>query len=104
MNPAHLWLGTHLDNNRDAMAKGRRPTKKPLSGRYRTRSQPWAPNRKKIVGSQAPAAKITEADVVQARAEYAAGVRLRLIAKKYGLSYHGMRGVVLRLTWKHVVP
>lgn len=100
VNPAHLWLGTHLDNNRDAMRKGRRPTAKPRVRAYK----PWSPNRKKRTGDQCPSAILTEADVVQARAEYAAGVRVRVLAHRYGMSYHGMRGVVLRLTWKHVVP
>lgn len=81
VNPAHLWLGTHRDNNLDAVRKHRRPTT------YRKRGK-----------------KITAEGVAKARAEYAAGIRLRLIAEKYGMTYSGMRAIVLRHVWKHIVP
>ena len=85
VNPAHLWLGTHLENSQDAKKKGR------LARKPRTIPRP-------------PRAALTDADVAQIRAEYDAGVRCRVLAKRYGYSYHGMRGIVLRLVWKHVVP
>ena len=85
VNPAHFWLGTHAENSQDAKRKGR------LARKPRTIPRP-------------PRVELTDADVAQIRAEYDAGVRCRVLAKRYGYSYHGMRGIVLRLVWKHVVP
>jgi hypothetical protein len=67
VNPAHLFLGTHLDNARDKMAKGR----------WR-----WAP----LFGEASPSAKLTDAEVDAIRQEYAAGgVSQRALAARYGV-------------------
>src|SRR5262245_839701 len=64
VNPAHLFLGTVLDNNRDALRKGRA-----------------------AVGERAPAAKLTAEDVQRIRREYAEGDGgTRTLAARYGVS------------------
>lgn len=81
-NPAHLFLGTNLDNSRDADRKGR------LRVRF---------------GTAHYCAKLTEADVVECRRAYAAGECSRHgLARRHGVTPRVMANALHRKTWKHV--
>ena len=80
VEPAHLFEGTSADNAEDRNAKGRH-----------------------AYGERNGRAVLTKSQVVSAREEYANGVSVEVLAKKYGLTYHGMRAVVKRVNWKHVL-
>ena len=67
--PAHLFLGTHLDNMADMHRKGR------ASGGRTSRR-----------GEESPAAKVTAAQVSEIRARRARGETGRSVAKAFGLS------------------
>ena len=77
-NPAHLWLGTQTDNNRDAMLKGQRS---------------------KGVGH--PFAKLTEESVREIRALHGSATT-RDIAARLGVSHTAIINVIHRRTWRHV--
>jgi hypothetical protein len=65
VNPAHLFLGTQVDNNNDRIAKGRNS---------------------RMPGQSNPAAKLTPAQVVEIRNRYAAGgVTQWGLADEYGV-------------------
>ncbi len=79
VNPGHLFVGTTLDNMRDMRAKGRAPC---------------------VTGNANPAAKLTAADAVAIRREYAlGGVRQVDLARKYGVGQAAISRVVLRQNW-----
>lgn len=84
VNPAHLWLGTMLDNSRDRDRKGR-------NGGWKTR------------GSNHGRAKLTEHDVPVIREMYASGAHsLEGIAEKFGVNHRTIAAVINGLTWRHV--
>ena len=85
-NPAHLWLGTRTDNNRDMFSKGRgRPV----------------PQR----GAQHKLAKLTEAAAQEIYARYQVGdVTQRDLAAEYGVSQVTVWKVCNRKGWAHAVP
>lgn len=83
VNPAHLWLGTALDNNLDAIRKGR-PN----------------PGNPKIVGELNPTARLTENDVREIRRRAQAGESQRSLAREYGVA--SVNALVHRRQWKHV--
>ena len=88
-NPAHLWAGTAGDNNRDAVMKGR--------------SRPFAGVGSKV-GSEHPAAKLTESQVLQIREDAAQGgwgIQTRL-AEQYGVTPSSIHAIVNRKTWTHI--
>lgn len=76
VNPAHLSLGTNLDNIADRQRKGRTP-----------------------VGSQAGAAKLTEADIVLIRE--ATGT-LKSIGERFGVSLSSIHLIKKAKIWRHV--
>jgi hypothetical protein len=76
INPAHLFLGTALDNNADRDTKGRQ-----------------------VRGERAPFAKLTAADVLAIRADDRAR---REIAKHYGITVHSVGHIQRRVTWRHI--
>lgn len=80
VNPGHLFLGTRSHNSEDMVSKGRQ-TK----------------------GVDVHCAKLTEAQVVDARQRYAEGnVSYRTLAADFGVGEFAMRMAVKRRTWKHV--
>lgn len=81
VNPAHLWLGTAGDNQRDRAAKGRSN----------------APR-----GEQHRSAKLSEADVLAIRARCAAGESQHAVARAFGLSQPSVSHIVRRLSWGHI--
>ncbi len=79
-NPAHLFLGTDLDNVQDRNAKERTAR-----------------------GTRAGSARLTEADVRTIRERYErGGVRQIDLAKEYGVSQVNISHIILRKAWKHV--
>lgn len=80
VNPAHLFLGTHLDNMGDMTMKGRGAN-----------------------GESLPQAKLTEDNVRAIRARYARGdIPMSALAREYGVSESTILRVVRRIDWRHV--
>jgi hypothetical protein len=79
VNPAHLFLGTHAENMRDAAEKG-------LMSRGQDRHM----------------AKITERDVRQIRYLSLAGTLQKEICAKFGICRQSLYMIINRRTWKHV--
>ena len=78
VNPDHLWLGTHKDNERDKIAKGRANYAR---GESHTR------------------AKLTEDAVIDIRKKE---MSQREYARKYGVSRTSIGWVQRRQSWNHV--
>lgn len=100
--PAHLFLGTAADNNRDCSEKGR----KCQGARHPFRREPWRAaaawaHRSRVVhGSEHPAARLTEEAVREIR--QLKGVGARKLAAQFGVSRSTIRWLLKGKTWKHV--
>ncbi len=82
VNPAHLWLGTHGDNMRDMVEKGRTLA---------------------ICGEKNGFARLTAEAVRDIRARYLqGGITQQSLADEYGVSLTAVWYAINRLTWKHV--
>ncbi len=93
INPAHLFLGTHIDNNADRDAKGRQ-AKGELHAR-RIRSGIMSPAK----GERNAKAKLTAEQVMAIRGD----CRLqRVIADDYGVHKSHISNIVTRKTWAHL--
>lgn len=91
-NPAHMFLGTQVDNIQDMCSKGRQRTGTKRG--YRV----WV-----TVGERNPKSKITEADVREIRRRWkAGGISQGDLAKEYGISGSNISGIVRGEYWKHV--
>lgn len=78
-NPEHLFLGTHLDNNRDMVAKGRNNPSK---------------------GEKQRSHKLTELDVIAIRKRYANGEKkVSKLANEYGVNRNTIYDVINRKYW-----
>jgi hypothetical protein len=83
VNPAHLFLGTNLDNMKDRNAKGR----------CRSRGLP---------GDRAARRKLASVDVIDIRAMVADGVQQKDVARIYGVHKATVNDLVLRKTWASI--
>lgn len=80
VNPAHLVLGTHLDNMRDKVERG-------LSHK----------------GTQVKSSALTEAQVVEMRELYASGTTsMARLAKQFNVVVATVFCIVHRKTWRHL--
>lgn len=107
VNPAHLFLGSVDDNNKDRSAKGRssqgadhwthaRPAGLARDARNGHATTPEATRR----GSAHPRARLTEADVVAIRGAYRAGdVNLIALARSYGVARSMIGHIVRGESW-----
>lgn len=98
VNPAHLWLGTAADNNRDMAAKGRA-----ASG---TRNGTHMHPDRVLRGEQQPNARLTEAQVREMRAlhrphSHSVGSPKQL-AQQYGVSIRTVSAILYRKSWRHI--
>jgi hypothetical protein len=85
VNPDHLFLGTHAENMRDMVAKGRR---RKVQG---------------IRGEKSPVAKLTDAKASEALALYrTGGWSHSTLARRYGVSDGAIQQLVQRKTWRHL--
>lgn len=94
-NPAHLFLGTGLDNMRDKVAKGRHVSGMALHPESALR------------GEAHPNAILTEADVAWIRSVYEPGRHKRAwtqraIAEKFGVHRDTIKKAASGTYWKHV--
>jgi hypothetical protein len=85
VNPAHLFLGTAMDNTRDMIAKGRRRT--PLN----------LPR-----GEAQHQSKLTTSDVLRMRRLFKSGVRLAELARMFGVTPTAAGYVCARRSWAHI--
>lgn len=81
VNPAHLWLGTHLDNMMDKIGKNRHNNPR---------------------GSNNTASKLVESDIPKILKLREQGLSHRKISKHFGVSYTVIRLVLRGEIWKHV--
>ncbi len=80
VNPVHLFLGTQLDNIRDAMAKDRDPS-----------------------GERNGRARLTTMQVKEIRCKYSAGhTTLAKLAEQYGTPMQNVSRIVRRELWRNV--
>src|SRR5580692_2166289 len=93
VNPAHLFLGTHKDNTRDSMEKGRH-SPPPRSPDHFSNTEKWKR------GEEHYCAKLTENEVKSIRIS-AEGPRA--LARHFGVSKSLIYAIKKRTVWKHVI-
>ena len=82
VRPSHLYVGTHRDNTRDMVKRGRARV----------------PH-----GESSPLSKLTERDVRFIRKSYAAGMgTCRQIAERFGVCDSHVSAIINRKRWAHV--
>lgn len=80
VRPDHLFLGTSLDNHDDMKAKGR-----------------------SAKGEKHGGARLTEAQVLEIRARFAAGgISQGALRAMYGITQSHVRSIITRKTWRHL--
>jgi hypothetical protein len=82
VRPDHLFLGTQLDNIRDAIAKGRRSH---VGAR----------------GERNGRSRLTEIQVQEIRRRYAAGERTMALAREFGVHRDTVRRILSGIRWNH---
>lgn len=80
VRPAHLFVGTHDDNMRDMVHKGRH----------------WVVP---MPGEKNPSAKLTIKDVVEIRTRYRSGEFQRIIASDFGIRQNHVSRIVRNESW-----
>lgn len=78
-NPAHLWLGTHADNQNDKIAKDRTPK-----------------------GEAAGPAKLKESTVIEIKQMFREGVSRKDLANQFGVNLATIYDIIAGRTWKHI--
>lgn len=88
VRPSHLFLGTNADNVRDCIAKRR----------HGAAVHPETVRR----GQAHHSAKLTDGDVLAARAAHRDGESARSLARFYGVSSVAMDNALAGRTWRHL--
>jgi hypothetical protein len=83
INPAHLFLGTPSDNNKDCASKGRNYVRD-------------------INGIKNPLCKLTPEKVIEIRRLAALGTNHRLIAERFNIARNNVSMITRRINWTNV--
>lgn len=82
INPDHLLIGTHADNVRDKVSRGRQARQ---------------------LGEDHGGSKLKSEQVIEIRKKHASGsISERSLAKEYGVSQKTIWGIVNRKRWSHI--
>lgn len=102
VNPAHLFLGTVQDNNRDALVKGR------LNVPHTNGRGENHPSYKRqdyySRGERNKASKLTDESVREIRQAAAQGETISSLSRRFHVARLAIRWAIERKTWKHVDP
>lgn len=109
VNPSHLFLGTHEDNMKDMVAKGRQVkgpshscTMRMAAARGDKHGSVTKPDSVRR-GAKAAGARLTEREVVSIRERYTkGGVLQRQLAAEYGVNQSQISDVITHTTWSHI--
>lgn len=85
VRPSHLFLGTAIDNTRDAMRKGRL--------KYKALHR---------IGAEHGMARLSEDDVLSIRRLCKNGAEFKSLAKLYAVSATQIWRIAHRLSWRHI--
>jgi hypothetical protein len=87
VNPAHLYLGDHAQNMRDAVSRGRHQ-----------RGDAWKKSQRQLPrGEKHPGAKLSSEDVAQIRASTDSGV---VLASRFAVSTVTISRIRRRIVWR----
>lgn len=106
-NPSHLFLGSHNDNMRDMMSKGRHHFQKnpeSLSSHMALmHTNRIGGGGFRYHGEDTPNAKLTESDIREIRRIHESGqAGFRKISKAFGVPKQHIARIVKREAWSHV--
>lgn len=109
VNPDHLFVGTHKDNQVDASLKGRKPhgdghySRRTPERLCRVDAHHKRVNRDASTrGSEHRLAKLKEADVVTIRIRHGLGESMASLSREFGVSLAHISRIVKRKVWRHV--
>ena len=95
VNPSHLFLGTHLDNVKDSIDKGRNVSLiNSINGTF--------------IGENHPSSKMRNSNIIKVIADYKQiqwGHKMDFLndrAEKLGVSISALNNVIYGYTWKHI--
>ena len=95
VNPAHLFLGSRVDNAADMVAKGRSAK----GAQSTSRLYPWLRQR----GIDHPKHKLTEDAVRDIRQRYAqGGTSIPKLCREFGVANGTVQAILEGKTWRHV--
>ena len=101
VNPAHLFLGTVVENTADMHAKGRANLPARSGANHWTRKSPDRIARGQAMGRS----HLTDAVVAEILTRFSAGgVTQRELARQYQVGHKNLNLILKRKTWKHVQP
>lgn len=107
-NPAHLYLGTPADNGKDRSIRGQAASGDRNGSRLhpeRLRRGDNSPRRlyperyENVRGARHYAAKFSEEQVLQIRADHAQGMTIPALAEREGVTKQCIRAIVTRQSW-----
>ncbi len=98
VNPAHLFIGTALDNMIDKVTKGRHNNR--AGDKHHARLRPELMKR----GESHPFAVLTETQVREIHARHAKGVKGCEMALDYNTTKQTISAILLGKRWKHLKP
>lgn len=95
VNPAHLFLGTRLDNVADMWAKGRGPS----GQRHGSHTQPES----RPLGEHHPGHRLTDDNVIEIRRRLREGATERELGAEFGVQPSNVHAIKIGKIWRHLL-